>query len=360
MLKHPEEIPITYLNKGQTYRISVLGPQPPPSPAGTPRQYRTSVRVVFEDNEQRVKPAACWQLWRDGRGSNEAHQRNGRLLAVEYVDPAQSPAAAAAAAAGASGAGAVDAVAAAAAGNGGMRLDSERLDGFSLIWTAAPGTPEAGVLITLRFNFLSTDFSHSKGVKGIPLRLCTKTELLPTNGTAIKPELDPAASPDPADSTGASPEPAELVHCKIKLFRDHGAERKLSNDIMHVNKLIDKAQQQLAQAELSNPSISAGDKRRRASTTTISSVSSSRSTPAAAGAGSASGSGGESDRPAARAARDRREADLRARLRRLRGMFASPREVSVLDLACDEVVDDPDRCPLYRAPGMGMEGLKVC
>src|SRR5436190_23513843 len=88
MIKHPDEIPITYLNKGQAYTITVVDTAPPES-VNQPLKYRTYVRISFEDDEQRSKPATCWQLWKEGRGSSEAHQRDGKLLAVEYVDPSQ-------------------------------------------------------------------------------------------------------------------------------------------------------------------------------------------------------------------------------------------------------------------------------
>jgi hypothetical protein len=74
MIKHATEIPVTYLNKGQAYSISIVDTQPSQM-AAMPVTYRTFIRVSFEDEQQRQKPAACWQLWKEGRGSNEAHQR---------------------------------------------------------------------------------------------------------------------------------------------------------------------------------------------------------------------------------------------------------------------------------------------
>lgn len=88
MVKHLEEIPITYLNKGQAYSIYVWDSNPPLKNS-EPIRYRTYVRVSFEEEEQRAKPSLCWQLWKEGRGTNEAHQRGVELLAIEYVDPFQ-------------------------------------------------------------------------------------------------------------------------------------------------------------------------------------------------------------------------------------------------------------------------------
>lgn len=214
MVKHEDEIPITYLNKGQTYTLNIVDTTPVHLAAGRSR-YRTFVRVSFEDPDQRKKPSACWQLWKEGRGSNEAHHRGGKLQAVEFVDPAQ-----------ASGS---------ASDPRKARIDLEMasFDGFCVTWTPSMNNGLIDCPIPVRFNFLSTDFSHSKGVKGIPVRLCAKTELLMDS-------MSPSTNPTPAH---------EICYCKVKLFRDHGAERKLSNDVAHVKKSIEKVNQQIAQME---------------------------------------------------------------------------------------------------------------
>ncbi|KFY15409.1 hypothetical protein V491_05692, partial [Pseudogymnoascus sp. VKM F-3775] len=81
MISNADEIPVTYLNKGQAYSVSIVDTQPMlPVPVGT--RYRTFVRISFEDEQQRQRPASCWQLWKEGRGTNEAHQRGGKLQAV--------------------------------------------------------------------------------------------------------------------------------------------------------------------------------------------------------------------------------------------------------------------------------------
>ncbi|KAJ8129860.1 hypothetical protein O1611_g3770 [Lasiodiplodia mahajangana] len=210
MIKHADEIPVTYLNKGQAYSLTIVDTNSAlPAVPGT--KYRTFIRVSFEDDQQRQKPGVCWGLWKEGRGTNEAHQRGGKLQAVEYVEAGQPV--------------------------GGddkrtrIELENSSFDGFCVTWTpGANGVAECSIAV--RFNFLSTDFSHSKGVKGIPVRLCAKTSILST------PESSPP--PDPV---------SEICYCKVKLFRDHGAERKLSNDVAHVKKTIDKLKQQIAQAE---------------------------------------------------------------------------------------------------------------
>jgi len=208
MIKHPDEIPVTYLNKGQAYTISIADTAPH-SP-GSNARYRTYIRISFHDEGQRAKPAQCWQLWKEGRGTNEAHQRGGRLQAVEFVE---------------NSANSEDEKKKVK-----VELESASFDGFAVTWSAST-SGQTDTLISVRFNFLSTDFSHSKGVKGIPVRLCAKTELL-TPG-----------------SPRSSSETPEVCFCKVKLFRDHGAERKLANDVLHVKKTIEKLRQQLQQTE---------------------------------------------------------------------------------------------------------------
>ncbi|QSZ31994.1 hypothetical protein DSL72_001563 [Monilinia vaccinii-corymbosi] len=297
MIKYPDEIPVTYLNKGQAYTVSVVdsGSTRPLQP-GT--RYRTFIRISFEDEEQRERPASCWQLWKEGRGTNEAHLRGGKLQAVEYVETNQN-------------------------GESDDRrtrveLDTASFDGFSVIWTpGVNGAPECNIAV--RFNFLSTDFSHSKGVKGIPVRFCAKTETLPSG------------SPHANDAS-------EVAFCKVKLFRDHGAERKLSNDIAHVKKTIEKLKQQINQAETGMKDFG---KRKRGSTTKAQlneqrpgKVQKHKRTWSMSSASSAGG-------------RVPME-DLHFKLQNSEAMFLSPRPVSTLYLRGSEQ-DDPDLHPVALA-----------
>lgn len=294
MVRHPDEIPITYLNKGQAYSMSIADTQPlGPSPGLV--KYRTVIRISFEDEGQRQRPSACWQLWKEGRGLAESHLRAGRLQAVEYVDPNQ----------------------------GGddqtkrprVELESASFDSFSVTWTPQKDSMAAECHVAVRFNFLSTDFSHSKGVKGIPVRLCAKTEIL-FSGT-------PDSRPGPV---------TEVCFCKVKLFRDHGAERKLSNDVAHIRKTIDKLKQQIAQAE--SGSAQSGKRKR-------------------------SGSKGSSSR-ASKIPKQKRtwsvspetltgphavEDDLHIKLATTEDMFTSTRPVSLLHLK-GFPQDDPDKFPV--------------
>ncbi|THV47962.1 hypothetical protein BGAL_0277g00150 [Botrytis galanthina] len=297
MVKNSQEIPVTYLNKGQAYSVSILDTE-----AGHALQpgtrYRTFVRISFEDEQQRQRPASCWQLWKEGRGTNEAHQRGGKLQAVEYVESTQL--------------GESDDK------RTRMELDTASFDGFSVIWTpAANGVPECNIAV--RFNFLSTDFSHSKGVKGIPVRFCAKTETLSSGSPHVK-------------------EASEVAFCKVKLFRDHGAERKLSNDIAHIRKTIDKLKQQISQAETGMKDFG---KRKRGSTAKAQmserpgKVQKHKRTWSMSSASSAGG-------------RAPVEEDLQERLSQYSDMFQSTRPNSVLFLRGSEQ-DDPDLFPVALA-----------
>lgn len=311
MIKHADEIPVTYLNKGQAYSLSVVDTTPNlPIPPGT--RFRTFVRISFEDEQQRAKPGVCWSLWKEGRGTNEAHQRGGKLQAVEYVEAGQP-----------------------AEGDDKrtrIELETSSFDGFSVIWTpGVNGSVECNIAV--RFNFLSTDFSHSKGVKGIPVRLCAKTHQLNTDGPASPPESLP-----------------EICYCKVKLFRDHGAERKLSNDIAHVRKSIDKLKQQIAQAESGMKDFG---KRKRSG---VAQAKNANQRPGKVqkhkrtwSMSSASSAGGGPRLPL--------EEDLHFKLQTLQDMFTSTRPVSVLYLRGDEL-DDPDLHPV-SLPGEPLDLSKV-
>jgi len=298
MIKHADEIPVTYLNKGQAYSIQIIDTAPAQLPAMGVR-YRTYIRISFEDEQQRQRPASCWQLWKEGRGTNEAHHRGGRLQAVEYVDPTQV--------------GGLD-----SSSKPKTELESASFDGFCVIWSPPPnGAAECSIAV--RFNFLSTDFSHSKGVKGIPVRLCAKTEI----------QSGPAGTQ--ADATQP-----ETCYCKVKLFRDHGAERKLSNDVAHVKKTIDKLKQQIAQVEAG---VKDSGKRKRSSSIGKSSASTRPGkVPKHKRTWSMSSASSTGNRTS-------QEEDLHLKLEALQNMFTSTRPTSMLFLKGEEL-DDPDLHPV--------------
>jgi hypothetical protein len=167
-------------------------------------RYRTFVRVSFQDQEQRVNAGAYWRLWKDSRGLAESYKSDLELRAVEY------------------------------AGQDGpqMQVEQEFLDGFCVTWTVNQATGLNECNIPVRFNFLSTDFTLAKGVKGIAVRFCAKTDQLSNKETPYQPEI---------------------CYCNIRVFRDHGAERKLSNDMTNVQKRIAKLTEQVAKTAHHEP-----------------------------------------------------------------------------------------------------------
>ncbi|EED19919.1 CP2 transcription factor, putative [Talaromyces stipitatus ATCC 10500] len=301
MVKHADEIPVTYLNKGQAYSVSVVDNSPPP-PGTQLRKYRTFIRVSFEDEQQRSKPATCWQLWKEGRGSSEAHQRGGKLLAVEYVDPNQNTD--------------VD------QNQCHVELEKASFDGFCVTWTANSASASADCSISVRFNFLSTDFSHSKGVKGIPVRFCAKTEILSPN--------------DPTSTTPDLPI-SEVAYCKVKLFRDHGAERKLSNDVAHVKKTMEKLKQQMAQLEMGGGNFG----KRKRNNVNVSIRESDNTRPVKVPKHKRTWSMESQENGGKLSPED----DLQLKYTMMQDMFSSTRPVSVLSLRGDDQ-DDPDLFPV--------------
>jgi transcription factor CP2-like protein len=98
-----------------------------------------------------------------------------------------------------------------AASTGIKNVDAKTFDRVTFEWNGRKGAK-----IYVKFNCLSTDFSRIKGVKGIPMRINM-------------------ASKDPS-----YPDRAEKCFCKVKLFRDKGAERKNKDDQRHLEKVWDK------------------------------------------------------------------------------------------------------------------------
>lgn len=138
---------------------------------------------------------------------NEVQQQGGALRAIEYVPSPSRP-----------------------GHHPNVHVEEDSFDGFCVSWNVAPGLRPLCEL-QFRCNFLSTDFSRSKGVKGIAVRLCAKNEEVGFSS-----------------NLGLSSTAPEICYCKIKLLRDHGAERKHSNDEAAVRRAIKKTEDQLKEA----------------------------------------------------------------------------------------------------------------
>jgi hypothetical protein len=172
------EVPITYLNKGQTYWLSVEDLD-----SVQPAQvYRTFICLTFDSAQMRAESEARWRLWNDVRGTNEANLRGGEPRAIELVSSGE-----------------------------GIEQTAD-FDRFSILWGPLVSSNTRSCTICVRFNFLSTDFGYEEEVMSSPIRLCSRTEC----NSRFVPATDWTQN-------------AGFSYCKIKLFRDHGAERKGAN-----------------------------------------------------------------------------------------------------------------------------------
>ena len=97
MVNTAEDSPVSYLNKGQVYQLTVEDTNPAKMDTGS-NQYQTFVRISFDEEQQRSDPAISWQLWRAGRASNEYREsdeehewcdrciRSGRAKPWDHLD----------------------------------------------------------------------------------------------------------------------------------------------------------------------------------------------------------------------------------------------------------------------------------
>ncbi|KAI8369203.1 CP2 transcription factor-domain-containing protein [Choanephora cucurbitarum] len=174
-----DEPALTYLNKGQYYTIVLNDTQ------RYDGDINSTVSITFHDENHRMSATDYWKFWlTQQKDSDEAK-------AVE-LDLARS--------------------------SGAQAIDGRMFDRVSFKWNG-----KQGATIHIRFNCLSTDFSRIKGVKGIPLRLQIQSEQLPS-------EQDIRFSQFFNEKT----------YCRIKLFRDKGAERKNKDDAKHIERQLEK------------------------------------------------------------------------------------------------------------------------
>jgi transcription factor CP2-like protein len=83
--------------------------------------------------------------------------------------------------------------------------------------------PELGSKLVLRINCLSTEFSSQKGVKGYPLHVVVDTY---------------------EDLESETAEPVHRAYCKVKIFRDKGAERKNKDETKNLDRRMQKFMKQ--------------------------------------------------------------------------------------------------------------------
>ncbi|KAL9542594.1 hypothetical protein MBANPS3_008539 [Mucor bainieri] len=171
-----EESAITYLNRGQVYGIQLNDKR------GRDQIVTSTLSIAFHSSSHRRTAESYWKFW-------IGQQKQAEARAID-MDANQST------------------------GISNLRFPS--FDKIAFDWNG-----KYGAKIYVRFKCLSTDFSRIKGVKGIPLRTQMETHAVADPATGV-PELD------------------EVCFCKVKLFRDKGAERKNKDDAKQISKQLEK------------------------------------------------------------------------------------------------------------------------
>lgn len=178
---------MTYLNRGQAYGIQFVDQKQ--HTLSSDVLITSTISITFHDATHRQASQNYWRFWL----SQQDRPTEARAL---DLDAQQS--------------------------SGLMNVHYPSFDRITFQWQ-----PQAGATMFVRFNCLSTDFSRIKGVKGIPLRaLVESTE----SSSSI-------SSPLGTDNLANA---SEKSFCKIKLFRDKGAERKNKDDAKQIAKQLDK------------------------------------------------------------------------------------------------------------------------
>ncbi|KAJ8273448.1 hypothetical protein GJAV_G00101730 [Gymnothorax javanicus] len=165
------EGPMTYLNKGQFYAVTM-------SETGTNKclrhpisKVRSVVMVVFSEDKNRDEQLKYWKYWH-----SRQHTAKQRVLDIaDYKESFNT------------------------IGN----IEEIAYNAISFTWDV---NEEAKIFITV--NCLSTDFSSQKGVKGLPLMIQIDTY----------------------SYNNRSNKPLHRAYCQIKVFCDKGAERKIRDE----------------------------------------------------------------------------------------------------------------------------------
>ncbi|KAI8075369.1 CP2 transcription factor-domain-containing protein [Gilbertella persicaria] len=145
----------------------------------------STVSITFHDESHRVSATDYWKFWLTQQKDSE------EARAIE-LDLTRS--------------------------SGAQAVEGRMFDRVSFKWNG-----RMGASVHVRFNCLSTDFSRIKGVKGIPLRLQIKSEQPPSDQDIRFSQFF-----------------VEKTYCRIKLFRDKGAERKNKDDAKHIERQLEK------------------------------------------------------------------------------------------------------------------------
>ncbi|KAJ2055681.1 hypothetical protein GGI17_006555, partial [Coemansia sp. S146] len=163
-----DDSPLTYLNKGQLYGVSLVDK----SLADT--FYSTTLRIAFHEDSHRRGAATYWNFWLNQQES----PRSARAIELDK-----------------------------AGSTGVVAAESKQFDRVTFQWHG-----RRGAKVMIRFNCLSTDFSRIKGVKGIPLRIHLDTHYaLPNSAAGPSGVSDFAASMSQFSSPLSSFSPSDAL-----------------------------------------------------------------------------------------------------------------------------------------------------
>ncbi|KAI8339685.1 CP2 transcription factor-domain-containing protein [Chlamydoabsidia padenii] len=178
--KYGESSSLTYLNRGQAYGLHF---QDHSTSSKTSTLITSTISITFHEAAHRLASQNYWRFWL----SQQDHPNEARAL---DLDIQQS--------------------------SGLVNVYYPSFDTITIQWQS-----HVGATLFVRFNCLSTDFSRIKGVKGIPLRALVESVATPSSDGDLVPYK-------------------EKSFCKIKLFRDKGAERKSKDDAKQISKQLEK------------------------------------------------------------------------------------------------------------------------
>ncbi|GAA5813759.1 hypothetical protein MFLAVUS_007246 [Mucor flavus] len=207
--KHDEQ-PVTYLNRGQAYLLDLSATSQQENHQYPTNTMTSTISIAFHEPSHRQIAESYWKYWI----SQQEIPKEARAI---DLDTNQTT------------------------GIYNIRLIS--FDRISFDWHS-----RFGAKIYVRFNCLSTDFSRIKGVKGIPLRCVMETNMnymsLPEDSMLYRGSFEKISS-----CKQDVFQYKEFSYCKIKLFRDKGAERKNKDD----KKQIDKQKEKIIASTNGNP-----------------------------------------------------------------------------------------------------------
>ncbi|KAI8643727.1 CP2 transcription factor-domain-containing protein [Parasitella parasitica] len=193
--KKQDDQPVTYLNRGQAYLLDLESNT-------TDSTLTSTVSIAFHEPSHRQIAENYWKYWI----SQQENPNEARAIGLDVNQTT---------------------------GVYNIRLVS--FDRISFDWQG-----RFGAKVYIRFNCLSTDFSRIKGVKGIPMRAIVETTglhyaSLPTNSLSFKGTFERTVA-----NNIEGYDYKEVCYCKIKLFRDKGAERKNKDDKKQMAKQMEK------------------------------------------------------------------------------------------------------------------------